>query len=372
MSNLGNYTPELAWQFREERMLHDANVLSYLVPDLSGADPAQIYEYLLDAERRLTGVGDFVIGSALTDNEIISIAGNSGVLLTAEHATVQQRLKADGVTRFAKEEDHGTGALAETVATDTGSDALIAIGRQTGDPNNDEQHPFKIREIAEVIEKPNSHSHLSLHGMVRGRASAVRDAAGFSVLLGKGKDPSDATEDLTKTLQETGRDMGLKVGANEPILRFSAKKQEPLMDESGNIKTITFAGSGNTTRAFSEAKANRKLQCPLARHPDYLPEAAIGFHAEIITRDNDLITGNETAIAAAKHFTGSVDPRCVRIVAGYAGIPSGRKCILEIERRIVDPNEQFTGGEVINLAFDNRASKDLLVRLFNQQCLECF
>lgn len=239
---------EKAWRLQLDREMAAAAVSSY-APKLAGSSViASIYERLRGAEEILVPCKDYLVGSAKVDDEVLVLHGLSRVLLTAEHTTIQIRREQ------AKEADMGTGALAEVVAQDTNSTAIIAIGRQTGDPNYDADHPFKAA-MREVVELPENRAHLSLHMLNRGRASQPRDTQGYSILLGIGNKPSDATLALKDSIVAIGSDLDLKVGVNQPHINFDGDRRL-VRDADGNLKTVTFAGAGpNTTRSFSEALA---------------------------------------------------------------------------------------------------------------------
>lgn len=282
--------PEEAEQFRMGRQEADAAVSTYQLPELPD-DPSVIYEYLRVQERQCIPKDDYEAGSARKDDDLLIIRGNSGVLLTAEHATVQRRRQPDG-TVAAKEEDSGTAALVVN-ALETFSDGIVAIGRQTGDANHDEHHPTKDH-ITKIIIQAEDMSHLSLHGMKRAHTSRPRDPRGFSAQLGLGNKPSEATLALKDLLVETGKQYDLRIGVNAPHIRFGSKTGKILLNEDGSIKTITFAAAGpNTTRAHSQAVAESlgrndsfaAIQIELSDVLRSHPEALISFPSQ---RDREL------------------------------------------------------------------------------------
>ena len=245
---------EEAWQLQLAREEFDAAVCCY-APKLAGRNPdiADIYRRLCDVEEKLVPSGDYVVGSARVNDELLVLHGLSRVLLTAEHATIQQRRGRLSVVE--KEADIGTGALAEVTAQDTNATAIIAIGRQTGDPNWDPGHPLK-NAMAEVIKLPQNRAHLSLHMLNRGRASEPTQKQGYSILLGIGNKPSEATLALKDSMVEIGSDLELKISVNQPHINFD-EDHKLILNDDGTPKTITFAGAGlNTTRSFSEKLAD--------------------------------------------------------------------------------------------------------------------
>ena len=245
---------EEAWQRQLAREEFDAAVCCY-APKLAGRNPdiADIYRRLCDVEERLVPSGDYVVGSARVNDELLVLHGLSRVLLTAEHATIQRR--RDRLSVAEKEADMGTGALAEVTAQETNATVIIAIGRQTGDPNWDPEHPFK-NAMAEVIKLPQNRAHLSLHMLNRGRASEPTQKQGYSILLGIGNKPSEATLALKDSMVEIGSDLELKISVNQPHINFD-EDHKLILNDDGTPKTITFAGAGlNTTRSFSEKLAD--------------------------------------------------------------------------------------------------------------------
>lgn len=244
-------TAEEAWQLQLDRESYDATVTSYASGLMdSKIDISAIYGRLLGAEERLVPNYDYLNGGAKIDDEILVLHGLSRVLLTAEHATMQRRNFAT------KEADMGTGALGEMVAQDTNSTAIIAVGRQTGDANYDAEHSLK-KAMSEIIQLPENQAHLALHMLDRGRASHPQDKRGYSIMLGIGKKPSEATLALKNYLLGAGSDLDLRVGVNDPHINFDGNHKLKL-NEDGTVRTVTFAGAGpNTTRTHSENLAKQ-------------------------------------------------------------------------------------------------------------------
>ncbi len=238
-------TPDEAAKFRSQRLNSDANYTEYPVSKLS-VDPSTIYEQIRLAETYLVPAEDYENGSARYDNEILLLPGEDLVLLTAEHATNQKRQDKTTGERVNKSYDAGTGGLVYSLASSIGSTALIAIGRQTGDANNDLTHPFKDH-MTEIISKPFSRAHLSAHGMSGGAAANLTDERGFKVMVGIGDKPSGATKALTDYILQIASDYDMRVGINQPQLRFDSKTKLPLLDDTGRVQRITFSGAGATT-----------------------------------------------------------------------------------------------------------------------------
>lgn len=240
-------TDEEAWKYRMQQVRGDANVSSYAKVDADPEVVASTYARLSAAEDEIAPEGNYEEGSAKHPDEVLSIEGDKDVLLTAEHATIQRR------NGEPKEADMGTGGLAKVVAKDTNSTALIAAGWQTGDANYESPHPFKAA-MAEVISSGENRAHFALHMLDRGRTSEPADPRGYSILLGIGNDPSEATLEVKDQLLGIASDFDLKLGVNAPHIVIAGKKLQRNPD--GSLKTIAFAGAGaNTTRTFSQRLA---------------------------------------------------------------------------------------------------------------------
>jgi hypothetical protein len=259
---------------QQKRELYDASVTGYaghIVDDREVV--SEIYNRLLAAEERLVPGFDYHLGSARVDDEVLALHGLSRALLTAEHATIQMRKGKP------KEADAGTGALAEIAAQDTNSTAIIAAGRQTSDANYTKDHPFKDA-MAKVIEMPDNRAHIALHMLDRGRASDPAEHRGYSIMLGIGNKPSEATLALKDELKRLGSDMDLKVGVNAPYINFD-KNHRLRRNDDGSIRTFTFAAAGpNTTRTFSQ---------DLAEHigKDAFAALQIEINEVLLARQND-------------------------------------------------------------------------------------
>lgn len=251
-----NCSREDARDCRLLRRINDGNFSLY--PGIVTVNPdiaSQTLNILWDTEETLVPSRDYVRGSAAHDNHILPVSGGDRVLITAEHATQQIRTRADG-TKFEKEEDEGTGALAYVVATQTKSSALIAIGRQTGDPNNDAEHTFK-EEIEKVTALSVNEAFFSVHGIGRAIAADAQSPVGYSVFLGYGDTPSDASRTLAHDyLEPASNEMGLIIGTNQRFISFNAETNYPLRKKADkSLVTSVFKASGNTTRAYAEAVA---------------------------------------------------------------------------------------------------------------------
>lgn len=242
-------TSEEAWDFQLKREEKDVAVTTYSRIPLSNS-ASDICKRLLTAERQLVPNGNYIDGSARTSDQLLVLRGLSRVLLTAEHATDQIRTREDRpIPR--KEADYGTGALSKVVAEDTNSSAIITLGRQTGDANDDPAHLFKYA-MTEIIALPENRAHLAMHLLFRGRASQLKAERGYSAMLGIGDKPSDATKALTDFMIEIGNDLGLKVDINRPHFNFD-DAHNLMLNDDGTVRSVTYAARGaNTTRTHSQ------------------------------------------------------------------------------------------------------------------------
>ncbi len=114
-----------------------------------------------------------------------------------------------------------------------------------------------MERITGIIALPVSRAHLSIHGMVRAHASGIRDNRGFSVMLGIGYKPTNATMTLKDAMYETGQDLGLRVGVNRPHMRFDIRNKKPVMADEFNIATAVYSAPKRATRGWAESEAER-------------------------------------------------------------------------------------------------------------------
>jgi hypothetical protein len=240
-----------AWELRAQRRAADLAVSSYVeLPISFGPQINEVYEVLTETENLLIPNRDYSNGSAAVENSIVVVPGANQVLLTAEHATNQVR------DSNLKDADFGTGALAHMVARTANQTAIIANGKQTSDANYEPIHPLKEAMVGVMADERNK-AHLALHLLYRGRASQPKHKRSYSVVLGIGKKPSEATMELKDQIVESGKDLGLKMVINKPYVIFNKNKQLKF-NSDGSVKKITFAAAGpNTTRSFSQATAEK-------------------------------------------------------------------------------------------------------------------
>lgn len=133
--------------------------------------------------------------------------GDLPVIFTAPHATKQLRLNKETDEREVKEEDQGTGGLAEGLASSMQACFLTAAGDQQGDANTDKKdHPFKVK-LGELVQEHDLRVLFDLHGMGDGTADKVKGRLG----LGLGAHPTPASGFIAQAFQELGTGCGIKV-----------------------------------------------------------------------------------------------------------------------------------------------------------------
>lgn len=240
----------------------------YQLPQLPDEEASSIYERLRDAERRLASpsllVEGYRNGAAQVDDEVLVVNGARGVLLTSEHATDHMRKKLrEPTNRRFKPADYGTAAVGALLQEDSQVSFITTLGRQTMDPNHDAEHPLK-EQMRLALQDRAVQAHVSLHGLAPRRISSIADAREYGAILGIGNAPTPETAALAECLRQRGAEYDIRVGVNQPILRFEPGTNVPLCNEDGSLKTVTFAAAkSGTTRAFAQMVAEEAHR-PLA------------------------------------------------------------------------------------------------------------
>lgn len=204
----------------------------------------------------------YTAGSAENDDDMLLLYGRNSVLVTAEHATEQMRLRANG-ERTPKEADYGTGALGMATARTTGAWLVAPLGRQTHDANHDLEHPLKAEMRSVISGSQPVRVHLGIHGMGSNRVQTASDQLPFGAILGIGDTDkaSEATRHLAARIVQIGRELGMRIGINTPIVRFQAGGYIVRQTTRGSppiavLETITFAATHpGTSRAFTQRAA---------------------------------------------------------------------------------------------------------------------
>lgn len=231
---------------------------------LPEAKAQEITERIQEAERNyspnLTKEA-YVQGSATQPNELKIIEGSEPVLLTAEHATTQQREGA------AKEPDWGTGGLTEVLATDHGTFAITALGEQTGDANRDTEHPLKEQAGLIIVQK-NMQLALSIHGIGGNKfltePQKSQDASS-DIAIGIGRKHTAESAEFAEWLQSIAADLELKADINPWYLALDTNKQTRTKDGLP-LRSSFRADKEYTTRSHYQAKANEAgLALPIAQ-----------------------------------------------------------------------------------------------------------
>lgn len=256
-----------------ERTAAATNIAAFQIPELPETAAQEIYERLMEAERRLAAprllASDYDDGVARFDDEMHLAQGNGAAIISTEHATSQQRLRA-GV-RKRKGPEYGLAALGAILHEDTGATHLSMLGRQTGDPNADPSHPFKDRITHELQTDPRKNVFASLHGMASGHVSDLYDQKAIDVSIGIGNTPTEASIERADKMVRLAADLDLRADVNQPFISFASK--EPLVprrNEDGLIKTIRFGATGNTTRQHAENTGSDTLAALQVEYSGFL------------------------------------------------------------------------------------------------------
>lgn len=224
------------------------DIARYSLPQLPDDESAEIYERIGDHEVAIATpdgtVEGYRLGSAAVADEILAVSAGRA-LLTAEHAT--DHFDKEGNR---KDADWGTAGLGMVLHEDTNASLLVARGRQTGNANSDPEHVLKEQMRTFIVdERPLIVA--GLHGMTRGKFADLTDETAFDVLLGVGNNPSEASLEAADRLKDYGKDLGLRVGVNQPFVMF--RNGAPVRSEDGGVKMNNFKAAGaNTTRAFAQ------------------------------------------------------------------------------------------------------------------------
>lgn len=240
------------------------NNFAYL-PSLPVEEAETLYTRLDTAERALIApnrqTDEYKLGTASYEDELLVKEADRQLLLTSEHAATRIRRDQKG-TRGVKA-DYGTGALGSVLQEDTHASFMMPLGRQTGDANSDVEHKLK-RAMLPFLQAPDNQGHFSLHGMDPARIGDLSDERGYSIMLGVGDHPSSQTLNLVEAIMQRAKEYKLRVGVNQPVLRFEANSDETLKKPDGTPRTITFAAkSAGTTRTFAQ-NTSEALGKPLA------------------------------------------------------------------------------------------------------------
>lgn len=235
------------------------------------ANPGVDEDFLLNMRLRLQSgerdlasptlmLQDYDIGAATRPDEVYCSAGARAVILSTEHATTHIRANRDTKVRAKKEPEVGTAGLASAVSKDINATHVTMLGRQTGDANRDDEHPFKDR-LKSLIDESSTQAVITVHGMLPSLVESIDDKRSFDVAVGVGKDPTPQTAQLGERIVGIAQSLGLRVGLNQSFLKI-IKKDEGFavrVDEEDKIKPVTLAASApTTTRATIESYARQR------------------------------------------------------------------------------------------------------------------
>lgn len=234
----------------------------------SDSDPSRLYLELEAYEKKLVcphgSAGEYDVGTAVEPDAIGLFEGSGSWIVTSEHATSQQRLYPMEIRRRRKEQEYGIAAIGQMLHDRFNATHMTMLGRQTADPNNDAQHPFKdmlglqIKRVGDI----GLNGMISLHGMTDIKTDDGYAKRPYDIALGIGDTPSKATEYFVEVCMEVAKGLGLKCGVNVPFVIF--KTDGPLRKQDGTFEKIAFNAAGQTTRAFAESFMHKGIRKPAA------------------------------------------------------------------------------------------------------------
>lgn len=242
------------------------------LPQLPESEAWEVFERVQDAERQWASptllAGGYGGGVATSVDEVRIQRGNSAMLMSADHATDPVRK----ITGRREDADHGTAGLAVLLAQEGLVDAVIPVGRQTGNANVTPDAPLK-RVLAEELRTTAAPrlGFISLHGKVPGHVTHPLETTEIHALIGLGKyEPNEQTLTAVEAIRNAAREeLGLRVEVANTT-PFLVYKKDPawqpggpirdklpvltLNDETGLPKTSRLAalGDGTTTNFVAE------------------------------------------------------------------------------------------------------------------------
>lgn len=252
-------SPELT-ALAEQRLADARSIAAYQLPELPDTEAAEVYERIEAAERQVASPdrtkAGYEYGVAQVADQPQVALGTSPVLLSTEHATDQRRFNPQTNERERKDGDWGVGGLARVLHEDTGATYATLLGRQTGDANNDPEHPFKDLLGSLIIsEKPSLIA--PLHSVGTGKVSDLTDKKAFDVFIGIGEQPTSQSQQFADILMAEARNYDLRAGINERFIKMaSVKEGRPKLGPDGRLAYVSYSASGaGTTRVYAEGIA---------------------------------------------------------------------------------------------------------------------
>lgn len=268
------------------KRVDDARQGTYLrMPEQHQADAPAIIRRLSLAERRLAAPRlsrtDYRNGVAKYPDQQYVRPGQTGIVISTEHATVQQRMDPGSSQRKVKKAEPGLAGLGATVAETLDATHITMLGQQTGDANNDLSHPYK-EHLLDLLKTEQAHTFISLHGMSSTHVADLNDDRVFDVLLGIGSNPETRTLQLANRLIAVARQYGLKIGLNQhcAAIRREDKRYFLLTRNDGSLGTDIFQAPPRTTRGTVEGYSREygwqiaAIQIELASHLRIIPKEA--------------------------------------------------------------------------------------------------
>ena len=176
---------------------------------------------------------DNYVGSGPIDNAIyIEIFGDTPIIFSAPHATVQQRLNPKTNERERKAEDQGTGGLAAYLADHCGATVIASWGPQTMDPNDDLVHPNKQEYLQKLVVTGNYTTLIDIHGMGRSH--------GLQVALAMGARPRMEEGWMAEVVLARCRKLGWRLWINYPKFTGSSPQRVGTFAQTLGLTAVTF------------------------------------------------------------------------------------------------------------------------------------
>ena len=245
-----------------ERFYRARNGLDF---NYATADPLEqraIFNTLWGAEQRLVAPHnsseDYGDGTAEMPDEIRTDTHGSSVLLSSEHATRSWSVDYDTGDKTPKPYEAGTAALGSVIAAETYGTHIAMVGRQTGNANFDQYHPYK-RHLQHLIGAGAMGAFVSLHGMRTGLVSDLSDERPYDMLLGVGNNPNASTLEAAAIVLRIAESLGLRAGINKPFLEIVGRggRYWQKMYSDGTPVTNVFSAPEYTTRAAAQRIAHQ-------------------------------------------------------------------------------------------------------------------
>lgn len=247
-----------------ERVRRAHSGQAYALPPDTEMDIWRIFDDLDAAERGLvapTRINDaYILGTARKANEIRLSLGKEEVLVTTEHATAHWLPPSPGYAyRRLKGFEAGTAAIGGLLTQKAGAGHATLAGRQTGNANQDLEHPFKVR-IKRLVRAGLVVKYVSLHGMSAGLVHELSDERSFDVLIGIGDRPNAESVRLAKRIESAATGLGLRAGINQEFLHIETLRGQKyvVVDAERNPMRRVYKAPEMTMRAAVQTAAEEE------------------------------------------------------------------------------------------------------------------